>query len=227
LAPQGRYSEQLNYPWTNLAVSPLHPSGSGAGVYRYGSGAAFPSSSWNNCNYWVDVVFVPASGSGSPVYTISGTVTGSSATLTLSGAKGAVTQTDSAGKYQFTGLANGAYVVAPSRTGYSFSPATRAVSVNGANVSGINFTAAVAPLTHNVTINWIASSSTGVVGYNVYRSSVAGGPYTKVNAGLITGTGWIDYSVAGGQKYYYVATAVNADNLESAFSGAVSATVPL
>jgi hypothetical protein len=28
-------------------------------VYAYGSGNAFPSSSFNNANYWVDVVYSP------------------------------------------------------------------------------------------------------------------------------------------------------------------------
>lgn len=34
------------------------PAGSN-GVYVYGSGGVFPSSTYNSCNYWVDVVFTP------------------------------------------------------------------------------------------------------------------------------------------------------------------------
>ncbi len=32
----------------------------GNGVYRYGSGGGFPTSSYNGSNYWVDVVFSPS-----------------------------------------------------------------------------------------------------------------------------------------------------------------------
>jgi hypothetical protein len=38
--------------------APLHAPRSGNGVYRYG-GVAFPNSTYNSANYWVDVVFVP------------------------------------------------------------------------------------------------------------------------------------------------------------------------
>jgi hypothetical protein len=40
----------------------LHGLASGVdgnnGVYRYGSAPGFPTSSYNNTNYWVDVVFM-------------------------------------------------------------------------------------------------------------------------------------------------------------------------
>jgi len=45
------------------------------------------------------------------------------------------------GNYTFTGLANGTYAVTPSRAGYTFNPSSQAVTVNGANVTGLNFTA--------------------------------------------------------------------------------------
>ena len=43
----------------NLNASVLHVAGSTPGVYTYGSGALFPTSAYNNSNYWVDVVFSP------------------------------------------------------------------------------------------------------------------------------------------------------------------------
>ena len=35
----------------------------GGGVYAYGSSNTFPTSTYNNNNYWVDVVYSPTAGS--------------------------------------------------------------------------------------------------------------------------------------------------------------------
>jgi fibronectin type 3 domain-containing protein len=78
---------------------------------------------------------------------------------------------------------------------------------------------------HNVVLSWQASTSI-VAGYNVYRSSVSGGPYTKLNSPLISGTTYMDRTVGAGQTYYYVATAVDSNNDESTFSTQASAVVP-
>ena len=57
LAPKGKQAQDQNYPWSSLSAAPLHVSSSSPGVHSYGAGATFPSSTWNNSNYWVDVVF--------------------------------------------------------------------------------------------------------------------------------------------------------------------------
>ena len=70
-------------------------------------------------------------------YSISGTITTSGgagiAGVTVSRG-GATTTTNSSGAYTFTGVSNGSYTLTPSLTGYTFSPASRSVSVSGANV---------------------------------------------------------------------------------------------
>ena len=38
----------------------------GGGVYAYGSANTFPTSTYNNNNYWVDVVYSPTSGATAP-----------------------------------------------------------------------------------------------------------------------------------------------------------------
>jgi hypothetical protein len=81
------------------------------------------------------------------------------------------------------------------------------------------------PQTHSVALTWTASTSSGVTGYNAYRSSTSGGPYSKINSALISGTSYTDSSVTAGQTYYYVATAV-ANGVESGYSSETSATVP-
>lgn len=79
-------------------------------------------------------------------------------------------------------------------------------------------------LTHSVDVSWTASSSPGVVRYNVYRSTVAGGPYTSI--GSVTGTAFTDLNVTAGATYFYVVTSVDSSGIESVVSGERSATVP-
>ncbi|TXH66003.1 MAG: hypothetical protein E6Q88_12965 [Lysobacteraceae bacterium] len=76
-------------------------------------------------------------------FSISGSIT-TSAGVAISGVVvsngSASATTNASGAYTLTGLGNGAYTLTPSRSGYTFSPATRSVTVNGANVTGQNFT---------------------------------------------------------------------------------------
>jgi hypothetical protein len=78
---------------------------------------------------------------------ISGTVLGEvteGVTVTLSGAGSATATTDATGFYAFTDLSGGNYTVTPSRTGYSFLPASREVSVFGTLIDQVNFVSSVA-----------------------------------------------------------------------------------
>jgi hypothetical protein len=115
----------------------------GNGVYAYGSTSTFPTNTFLGSNYWVDVVFNPTS---SQTWSISGTISpaslGAGATVGLSGAATATATADSSGNYFFSGLANGTYTVTPSRSGDTFSPASQSVTINGANATAVNFTAA-------------------------------------------------------------------------------------
>ena len=80
-------------------------------------------------------------------------------------------------------------------------------------------------LAHSATLNWTASTST-VIGYNVYRGTVSGGPYTLLNPSPVAATQYLDSTVTAGQTYYYVVTAVASGNVQSADSNQVSATIP-
>jgi hypothetical protein len=225
LAPKGYYACDQNYSWATLSAAPLHVSGAAPGVFAYGSASTFPTGTWNGSNYWVDLVFVPSTSPNPSLYTISGSVSGSAATLTLSGAATGSTTTDATGKYTFSGLANGSYVVTASQSGYAFTPSTASVTVKGAAITGVNFTAtAVVPVSHSVTVNWTASTSSNIVGYNVYRGSTSGGPYTQI--GFIGGTSYVDANVSSGQTYFYVVTAVDGRNKKSAYSTQATAVIP-
>ena len=76
-------------------------------------------------------------------------------------------------------------------------------------------------------LTWISSPTTNVTGYNVYRSTISGGPFTLnvgsttfptttfTNTGLLPGT------------YYYAVTAVGPGGIESADSPQTSVVVPV
>ena len=89
------------------------------------------------------------------------------------------------------------------------------------NVSGTGTSGS----THNVTLSW-KSGSSGTSGYNVYRSTASGGPYSKVNPVLDPSSTYVDSSVSGGKTYYYVTTAVSSSGTESKFSNQATAAVP-
>jgi len=82
--------------------------------------------------------------------------------------------------------------------------------------------------THDVILSWTASPTSGVVGYNIYRGTILGGPYpTLLNATPVNGTTYTDATVQAGQTYYYVVTAVGSDgDTQSVDSNPASATVP-
>ena len=48
------------------------------------------------------------------------------------------------GKFVFTNISNGTYTVVPSKAGFSFSPNNLPATVNGGDVTGINFTTSTA-----------------------------------------------------------------------------------
>ena len=78
---------------------------------------------------------------------------------------------------------------------------------------------------HSVALSWDASTSQ-VAGYNLYRGTVSGGPYTKINSGLDASTNYSDASVQSGQTYYYVTTAVDSQGTESGYSNQAQAVIP-
>jgi HYDIN/CFA65/VesB-like, Ig-like domain/Abnormal spindle-like microcephaly-assoc'd, ASPM-SPD-2-Hydin len=91
-------------------------------------------------------------------------------------------------------------------------PTTQAVSGSG-----------TAPV---VNLTWNASSSGSIAGYNIYRGTVSGGPYTQINGSLNPTTSNADATVQNGQTYYYVVTAVDVTGAESAYSNQTTAVVP-
>ena len=84
------------------------------------------------------------------------------------------------------------------------------------------------PLNHSVDIAWDASSSVALQGYNVYRSTVSGGLYTKISPSLAASLLlFTDTTPVSGKQYFYVVTAVNTSGTESSASSQVAVTIPV
>jgi len=109
------------------------------------------------------------------------------------------------------GTVNGSISITSNAIG---SPATVSLSGTG-----------IAPSQHSVALSWTASTST-VSGYNVYRGTVSGGPYTNINSAVVATLTFTDSTVQSGTTYYYVATAVDSSGNESVYSNEVPASIP-
>jgi hypothetical protein len=83
-----------------------------------------------------------------------------------------------------------------------------------------------APPVHSVALSWTPSSSPNIASYNVYRSTTSGSSYTQIGSVTAPTTAYTDNSVTDGKTYYYVTTAVNTANQESAYSNQATAMIP-
>ena len=75
-----------------------------------------------------------------------------------------------------------------------------------------------------IDLTWNANSENDLAGYKLFRSETAGGPYTQIGTGLLTGTAATDTGLTNGTTYYYVLTAVDVWNNESGDSNEASTT---
>jgi fibronectin type 3 domain-containing protein len=79
---------------------------------------------------------------------------------------------------------------------------------------------------HSVALAWTPETP-AVAGYNLYRSTVSGGPYVKVSSPTGASASYTDAAALGGQVYYYVLTAVDSSGIESLPSNETAATTPI
>jgi len=93
-----------------------------------------------------------ATSTTNPTYYISGIVSVggsgnfSGVTMTLSGTNGTTaTVIDENSNYTFNQVANGTYTITPSLAGYTFTPASQVVTINGANSLSDNFSGTANP----------------------------------------------------------------------------------
>ena len=100
------------------------------------------------------------------------------------------------------------------------------IQATSGSIYGTTGLTVTAQLPHSVALSWTASTSPGIAGYNAYRSTSSGGPYTELNTSLISSTSYTDQMVQSGHTYYYVTTAVDSQGLESVYSNQAVATIP-
>ncbi len=77
----------------------------------------------------------------------------------------------------------------------------------------------------SVSLDWLASVASDLAGYNLYRATSSGGPYSKINSALLSATATTDGGVSAGQTYYYVVRAVDNAGNESGSSNEAAVTV--
>jgi alpha-tubulin suppressor-like RCC1 family protein len=159
----GRVATTSGTPMANVSIT-LNPKPAGAtspvptnsaGYYTL---SGVPNGSYTVTPSQSGVTFTPASRavtvnnaavtgqsfSGATGYRIIGRISNSAGiamvnvAVTRSGAASPV-YTNSAGYFTLSGVPNGSYTITPSLAGYSFSPSSRNVTMNGADVTGQNF----------------------------------------------------------------------------------------
>jgi len=114
----------------------------------------------------------------------------------------------------------------PTVAGYA--AGTLSVSSNAQNsvvqvaISGTGITAQATG--HSVTLSWTPSTSQ-VNGYYVYRGTVSGGPYNKLNTTLDPASSYTDAGLTSG-SYFYVVTSVDQNGVESGYSNEVAVIIP-
>ncbi len=167
--------------------------------------------------------------SSAQTFTVSNTGTG---TVTLSSV------TVSGPGFNATGVSKGVTLAAGQSTpmNVTFTPAASG-SFNGSvsfSSNAKNASASIGlsgagvqppPVTHSVTLTW-GSSSSSVVGYDVYRATTSGGPFTLQTTSPISATTYTDSNAQSGQTYYYVVTSVDSTGDQSSYSNVASAMIP-
>ncbi len=182
-------------------------SGNSSGTTTADSSGNFSFTGLANGTYTVTpskagIVFTPASqtvtvsnasvsGVNFTSFSISGTVSpsGSGTTLALSGTASGTATTDASGSFSFAGLANGTYTLTPSKVGYTFTPATQTVTISGASVAGVGFTATAIPTS---TISGAVSPPAAGQGTTLTLSGGASGTTTVDGSGTFSFAGLFD-----------------------------------
>ena len=150
-------------------------------------------------------------------FSVSGGVSGTGLQGVLIKLVGAATSnatTDANGNYSFTGFANGNYTVVPSLAGYTFRPASNVVTINGANVTGNNFTETA----YSAATSSLSGAASGAVAQNVMIT------LSGANAGSALTDSSGNYNFSGLAAGSYTVTPSLAGYIFSPVSSAITTT---
>jgi hypothetical protein len=158
----------------------------------------------------------------------SGTLTAGSSSVTLS------TIDQTAADYTMSGITFPTTIAAGQSTNFDITfaptsagsfPGTITFVSDATNTPTLTLTGTGTQATsHSVALSW--TDSQPVTGYNIYRGTTSGGPYSeKMTSSPVSTPDYVDTSVVAGATYYYVATALDA-NGESGYSNQATAVVP-
>ena len=207
----------------NLTFSPQTAGTSGGSVFVSGPSLSVPVAGTATTTAAAQLTITPAQiNFGNVTEGTTGTQT-----ITMSAANASVTvSSDASSSSQFALSGASLPLTIPAGQSASFNVAFTP-TVSGTVSGSLSFTSnasnsqTVESLTgtgtskaYSVSLYWNASS--GVAGYNVYRSTSSSGTYAKINSAVDPSTGYTDNSVNSGATYYYEATAVNSAGQESA-----------
>jgi hypothetical protein len=98
--------------------------------------------------------------------------------------------------------------------------------VNRVTTAALGGSCVVTVISHSVALSWAASFSSGVTGYNVYRSATSGGPYVKLNASPGGLNELYRQHRTGRPDILLCGHGVNSISNESAYSNQAQAVVP-
>jgi hypothetical protein len=104
-------------------------------------------------------------------------------------------------------------------------------SLGRQTIKAIDFIAPATPLNlefdstpTDITLFWDPNGEIDLAGYNVYRSAVLGGPYTKASFEVLrNGSRYVDAGLSLGSTFFYKVSAVDLSGNESPLSGALQA----
>ncbi|MBV8384377.1 MAG: DUF4082 domain-containing protein, partial [Planctomycetaceae bacterium] len=171
----GHYADDHNYfASSGVDNGPLHAPADGAsgpnGVYAYGRRSSFPTNGWQASNYWVDVVFSPAS-TTPPTVTGESPAPGATGVATTTGVTATFSESVQSGTISFV-LKDPNNNVVPATVSYSDATHTATLTPSAALANSTAYTATVsgtkdqagntmaAPVTWSFTTTAAAPSST-------------------------------------------------------------------
>jgi hypothetical protein len=252
--PNGHYSSTMNAFGSAFLNAPLQAVSNGVsanGVYAYSGASTFPSNSYAATNYWVDVLFAPATvpgqvgaptataqagaasvswsaPTGGPVtsYTVTPYIgTAAQQATTVTGAPAAtnttVTGLTPGTAYTFTVTASDSAGSGPA------SPSSNSITAGGASLPGAPQGVSASPATTQALVSWTAPASNGggaISSYTItpYIGTTAQLP-VQVNNGSATSA--TVSNLTNGTAYTFTVTAINTAGAGPA-STATSAVTP-